>query len=79
MNQGPNVTANPLPNHTEPATNMIDIENKYEVKASIEDVRMPMFLVWQALIQVRLLNTIEQLKDNLDNFYGLYPTNIQRV
>ena len=68
MNQGPNVAANPLPNHTEPATNMIDIENKHEVKASIEDVRMPMFSVWQALILVGLLNATEKLKDNPDNF-----------
>ena len=44
---------------------MINIENKHEVKASIEDVRMPIFLVWQMLIQVRLLNVIEKLEDNL--------------
>ena len=46
MNQGLNVAANPLPNHTEPVANMIDIENKHEVRASIEDVRMPTLLVW---------------------------------
>ena len=68
MNQGPNIATNPLPNHTKPATNMIDIENKHEVKASIEDVRMPMFLVWQALIQGGLLKAIEKLEDNPDNF-----------
>ena len=45
MNPGPNVATNPLPNHTEPATNMIDTENKHEVKASIEDVRIPIFSV----------------------------------
>ena len=68
MNQGPNVAANPSPNHIEPTANMIDIKNKYEVKASIEDVRMPMFLVWQALIKVWLLNVTEKLEDNHDNF-----------
>ena len=47
---------------------MIDIENKYEVKASVEDVRMLMFLVWQTLIQVGLLNATEKLEDNPNNF-----------
>ena len=68
LNSGPNVAANPLPNHTEPAANLIDIENKHKVKASIEDVRMPMFLVWQALIQGGLLNATEKFEDNPDNF-----------
>ena len=68
MNQGPNVATNPLTNHTKPAVNMINIKNKYEVKASIEDVRMPMFLIWQALIQDRLLNITGKLEDNPDNF-----------
>ena len=51
---------------------MIDIENKHEVRASIEDVRMPMFLVWQALIQVGLLNAIEKLEDNPNKFYDFH-------
>ena len=44
------------------------IEENYEIKGNIEEVRTPMNLVWQILGQAKLLNAAEKTKERINDF-----------
>ena len=53
----PNVNENPLPNHEGPKVNAVEDSQDLQVKMDVKDVRMPIRLVYEALIKV------DRLKD----------------
>jgi len=58
-NQGPNIAANPLPDHGEPRVNAIIDEKAYWVKQDVKDVKTPMSRVWKALLKVDVITRSE--------------------
>ena len=77
---GPNVTSNPLPNHSRPWINAI-LENLMEErKGSIRDVITPMEVIYDELVQARFLQfrkgeTVRE--ENLDKGYCQYHAKAQ--
>ena len=47
----PNVNGNPLPNHGGHKVNALDDSRDLQVKRDVKDVRMPMRLVYEALVK----------------------------
>ena len=51
----PNVNGNPLPNHEGSKMNVVEDSQDLQVKRDVKDVRMPMRLVYEALVKARRL------------------------
>ena len=54
----PNVNENPLPNHGGPKVNAVKNNQDLQVKRDVKDVRMPIKLVYEALIKVCRLKDV---------------------
>ena len=48
------------------------VEENYKIVENIKEVRTPMNLVWQILVQAKLLNATEKTEENIDNFYDFH-------
>ena len=59
----PNVNGNPLPNHGGSKVNAMEDSQDSQVKRDVKDVRMPMRLVYEALIKARRLKDRQGKKD----------------
>ena len=58
---GPNITNNPLPNHLRPKINALTDDLTRSVKIRVNDVKMPMRSVYEALVQAKILH-LEKIK-----------------
>ena len=47
-------------------------EQDYEIMKNVEKLRMPMSTIWQILVKAKLLNAIEKVEENIDNFCDFY-------
>ena len=47
------------------------IEENCEIVENIEEVRTPMNLVWQILVQAKLLNVVKKTKEKIHEFCNL--------
>jgi len=69
---GPNVAANPLPNHTELTVNAV-IDNKVCLtKRNIGEVKIPMDHVWQALVRVGIISKAHHLEEQWAEYLCKY-------
>ena len=51
----PNVNENPLPNHGGPKVNVVEDSQDLQVKRDVKDIRMPIRLVYEALVKANRL------------------------
>ena len=59
----PNVNENPLPNHWGSKVNAVEDSQDLQVKRDVKDVRMPMRLVYEALVKAGRLKGRQGKKD----------------
>ena len=57
--KGPNVTSNLLPNHPRPKINALVEDLAKGVKTRVDDVKTPMEIIYEAFVQVKLLQPKE--------------------
>ena len=63
----PNVNGNPLPDHVRSKINAIESELEMQVERDVRAVCMPMGLVHEALLKVRMLNGEQKKKEETEN------------
>ena len=59
----PDVNRNPLPNHEGSRINVVENSKKMQVKRRVEDVRMPMKLVYEVLVKAGRLEGCQRKKE----------------
>ena len=77
----PNVTSNPLPNHSRPRINVVLESPTKKRKSSIRDVMTPMGIVYKELIQAKFLQSRKKEaieEESLNKGYCQYHTEVQR-
>ena len=76
----PNIISNPLPNHSGPKINEILENSMDEKKTCIQDVIMPIKVIFQKLIQARFLQPRKReaiKKEELSRDYCHYHAEVQ--
>ena len=62
-NNGPNVAANPLPNHVGPNINAIMEELGMRIKTRMDEVKSSMDEVYKVMVRIRVIPKMQVLKE----------------
>ena len=62
-NNGPNVAANPLPNHVGPNINAIMEESGMRIKTRMDEVKSSMDEVYKVMVRIRVIPKMQVLKE----------------
>ena len=54
-NNGPSMTANPLPNHTEPTIDAITEDSSMRIETKVDEIKSSMDQVYQVMMKMRVI------------------------